>query len=141
MKKIILALTVLSLALGSCNPTKTSSNSAALEGTWELNYVTGPRIAFGGLYPDKKPAITFDLNKNSVSGSNSCNSYFGKLNVDGNTINFKQPMAVTKMFCPGEGEKVYMSTLQKIDSYSISKDGKTLNFIMDGIEMMRFEKK
>jgi heat shock protein HslJ len=142
MKKIILVLTMVCLAFTSCNSLKTAtSKTASLEGTWELNYVTGPRIAFEGLYPNKKPTITFDLKGNSVSGSNSCNRYSGKLNVDGNTISFKDPMAVTKMFCPGEGENIYMATLQKIDAYSVSEDGKTLNFIMGDIAMMRFEKK
>ena len=117
------------------------NQTASLEGTWELNYVTGPRIGFEGLYPNKKPTITFDLKENSISGSNSCNRYSGKLNVIGNKISFKEPMAVTKMFCPGEGERIYMATLQKIDSYSISEDGKTLNFIMGDIAMMRFGKK
>lgn len=142
MKKIILALTLLCLAFISCNSTKNStSKMASLEGTWELNYITGPRIAFNGLYPNNKPTITFDLKENSVFGKNSCNNYSGKLNTDGNKINFKEPMAVTKMFCPGEGENIYMSTLLKIDSYSVSEDGKTLNFMMDDIAMMRFEKK
>ncbi len=40
-----------------------------------------------------------------------------------------------------QGETVYMSTLDKIDSYAISEDGKTLNFISADIAMMRFEKK
>jgi heat shock protein HslJ len=142
MKKIILVLTIFCFAFISCNSFKATTNKkASLEGTWELNYVTGPRIAFDGLYPNKKPTITFDLKENSISGSNSCNRYSGKLNVVGNKISFKEPMAVTKMFCPGEGESIYMSTLQKIDSYSISDDGKTLNFIMGDIAMMRFEKK
>ena len=142
MKKIILVLSVFCLGFVSCNSVKKTMNkTVSLEGTWELNYVTGPRIAFAGLYPNKKPTITFDLKENSVSGSNSCNSYSGKLNVVENKINFKEPMAVTKMFCPGEGENIYMSTLQKIDSYSISEDGKTLNLIMGDIAMMRFEKK
>ncbi|TRX00264.1 META domain-containing protein [Flavobacterium gawalongense] len=142
MKKIILSLTILCLVFISCNSFKTTmGKTASLEGTWELNYVSGPRIAFEGLYPNKRPTITFDLKGNSISGSNSCNRYSGKLNADGNKISFKEPMAVTKMFCPGEGESIYMSTLQKIDSYSISEDGKTLNFIMGDIAMMRFEKK
>jgi heat shock protein HslJ len=142
MKKVIVSLTILCLAFISCNSVKTATNkTASLEGTWELNYITGPRIAFGGLYPNQKPTITFDLKEGSVSGGNSCNRYSGKLNADGNKISFKEPMAVTKMFCPGEGEDIYMSTLQKIDSYAISEDGKTLNFIMDDIAMMRFEKK
>ncbi|MFV5697901.1 META domain-containing protein [Flavobacterium sp. ZT3R17] len=142
MKKIILVLTALCWAFISCNSAKkTMSNTTSLEGTWELNYVTGPRIAFGGLYPNNKPTITFNLKENSVSGSSSCNRYSGKLNLVGNKISFKDPMAMTRMFCPGEGENVYMSTLQKIDSYSVSEDGKTLNFIMGDIAMMRFEKK
>ncbi|MFE3867994.1 META domain-containing protein [Flavobacterium sp. LS2P90] len=142
MKKIILSLTILCLVFISCNSVvKSKTKTTLLEGTWELNYIRGPRMAFKELYPNKKPSVTFDLKKNNVTGSNSCNRYSGKLNVDGNKISFKEPMAVTKMFCPGEGENVYMSTLQKIDYYSISEDGKTLNFIMGGIYVMSFEKK
>jgi heat shock protein HslJ len=142
MKKIILSLTLFCSVLISCNSVKTAnSQKAALQGAWELNYISGPRIAFGGLYPDNKPTITFNLKEDRVSGKNSCNSYSGTLNADGSKINFKQPMMVTKMFCPGEGENVYMNTLQKIDSYSVSEDGKTLNFMMGDIVMMRFEKK
>jgi heat shock protein HslJ len=142
MKKIIFLLTILCLTFISCNTVKPiTSKTTSLEGTWELNYVTGSKIAFDRLYPNKKPILIFDLKKNSISGSNSCNRYSGKLNSNGSKISFKEPMAVTKMFCPGDGENIYMSTLQKIDSYSISEDGKTLNFIMDDMVMMRFEKK
>jgi heat shock protein HslJ len=143
MKKIIFALTLLGLIFLACNPTQLASKTTnSLEGTWELNYITGPRIAFNGLYPDKKPTITFDLKQNKVSGNTSCNQYFGKVLVDGNKINFKDAkMGMTMMACPGEGENVYMKTLEKIDSYSISEDGKTLNFLMGDIAVMRFEKK
>lgn len=113
----------------------------SLEGYWELNYISGPRIAFEGLYPNDKPTIIFDLKENRVFGKNSCNSYFGPLAVDGDKISFKVPMGATKMFCPGEGENVYMKTLDKIDSYSISEDGKIVTLMMDDIAMMRFEKK
>jgi heat shock protein HslJ len=142
MKIIILAFAVLSLTITGCNSTKQPiKTTPSLEGTWQLNYITGPRIAFDGLYPDKKPTITFDLKQNRVSGNNSCNQYFGALNVDGNKINFMDAkMGMTMMACPGTGETTYMKTLEQIDSYSISEDGKTLNFIMGDIAMMRFEK-
>ena len=114
----------------------------ALDGTWQLNYITGPRIAFDGLYPDKKPTIIFNINENKVSGNTSCNQYFGNLVKDGNKINFKDAkMGMTMMVCSGEGENVYMKTLEKVDSYSISDDGKTLSFIMGDIAVMCFEKK
>ena len=130
------------LIFSSCNSTKSTTKAAtSIDGTWQLNYITGPRIAFDGLYPDKKPTITFDLKENKVSGNNSCNQYFGTLKVEGNTINFKDAkMGMTMMACPGEGDTVFMKTLEKIDSYSISEDGKILNFMMGDIAMMRFEK-
>ncbi|WP_035671229.1 META domain-containing protein [Flavobacterium sp. 83] len=143
MRKLILSLTILCMVFISCNTIKTSNaKTASLDGTWELNYIAGPRISFGGLYPNKKPNIIFDLKENRVLGNASCNRYSGKLNVDGNNISFKDPIAMTKMMCMDiQGESVYMSSLQKIDSYSISDDGKTLNFIMGDTTMMRFDKK
>lgn len=143
MKKRIVTIAMTCLIFISCNSTKSPTKAAtSIDGTWQLNYITGPRIAFDGLYPDKKPTITFDSKENKVSGNNSCNQYFGTLKVEGNTINFKDTkMGMTMMACPGEGDTVFMNTLEKIDSYSISEDGKTLNFMMGDIAMMRFEKK
>jgi len=143
MKNLILVLAVSCLALMSCTSSQSSmKTTASLDGTWQLNYITGPRIAFDGLYPDKKPTISFDLKENKVSGNNSCNQYFGTLKIDGNKINFKDAkMGMTMMACPGNGENVYMKTLEKIETYTLSKDGKTLNFMMGEVEMMRFEKK
>lgn len=141
MMKNFFTLVFLSALLISCKCQKTTSTSK-IEGTWELNYITGPRIAFDGLYPNKKPTITFNTKENQVSGNNSCNSFTGKLITTGNKIDFTQGIAVTKMMCmDGQGEQVFMSTLQKITSYDITDDGKTLNFISGDIAMMRFTKK
>ncbi|TPG32955.1 META domain-containing protein [Flavobacterium pectinovorum] len=145
MIKNVLTLVFLGVVLISCNASKTQKEDSVskLEGTWELNYITGPRIAFEGLYPHGKPTINFDLKENRVSGSNSCNNYTGSLNVTGNKIDFTQPMAVTKRMCMDgqQGEQVYMSTLPKITSYDVTDNGKTLNFISGDIAMMRFTKK
>lgn len=143
MKKTFLFI-FLSSILFSCNvfKCKKGDSFSKLEGTWELNYITGPKIAFDGLYPNKKPTIIFNTKDNQVSGNNSCNSYTGKLVVNGSKIDFTQPMAVTKMMCQdGQGEQVYLNTLQKITSYDITDDGKTLHLISGDIAMMRFTKK
>lgn len=143
MKKIVSILILTGLTFIACKSNQSAmKNSKSLEGNWELNYISGPRIAFDGLYPNKKPTISFDLKENKVSGNNGCNQYFGTLQVDGNKINFKDSkMGMSMMACQGNGDQVFMNTLEKIDSYSISEDGKILNFIMGDIAMMRFEKK
>lgn len=141
MMKNIFILVFFSTILISCKCKKTDSVSK-LEGNWELNYISGPKIAFDGLYPNKKTTINFDLKENHISGNSSCNSFNGKLVLDGTKIDFTQPMAMTKMMCQdGQGEQVFMSTLEKITSYDVTDDGKTLNLISGDIAMMRFTKK
>lgn len=131
-------------SLAACTSTQKTpanmTNNEVLNGTWELNYITGPRIAFDGLYPEKKPTITFDVANNKISGNTSCNNFNGKLNTDGNKINFNDPMAMTRMMCQGQGETTFLETLKKINTWSVS-DGNTLNLIMGDIAMMRFTKK
>jgi heat shock protein HslJ len=142
MKKIALLIVFIGMTLVSCTTTKTASKTTSLEGTWVLNYITGPRIAFDGLYPERKPTIMFDFAANKIAGNNSCNQYFGALIVDGNKINFKDAkMGMTMMACQGNGDSVYMDTLNKIESYTITDDGKTLNFLIGNVVMMRFTHK
>jgi heat shock protein HslJ len=141
MKNIILS--VLFLSFMACNNSKkatTDPDPSQLDGTWVLNYISGPRIAFDGLYPNKKPQLVFTSADKRVSGNTGCNSFSGPMVVDGNKINFDQPFALTKMFCPGEGETVFLETLKKVNTYSIS-GGNTLNLIMGDIAIMRFTKK
>jgi len=71
MIKNVLTVVFLGVILMSCNASKTQKEDSVskLEGTWELNYISGPRIAFDGLYPNKKPTINFDTKENRVSGN------------------------------------------------------------------------
>jgi len=116
------------------------SDSAKLNGTWELNYISGSRIAFDGLFPNKKPTIKLEVTNKTVSGNSGCNSFNGPIKLDGNKISFADPMAMTRMMCQGDGETVFIQTLQKINAWAVNDDN-TLNFIMGDIAMMRFTKK
>lgn len=139
MSRLTLLMIVLYMSFNSCTTKKSVSQAELLEGTWQLTYITGPRIAFDGLYPNKKPTIVFDVKNNKIAGNNSCNQYFGTLIIDDNTINFKDAkMGMTMMACEGNGDDLYMETIQKIETYTISEDGKTLNLLIGNIEMLRF---
>jgi heat shock protein HslJ len=141
MKKIAFITLLICLSIVSCSPAKPASKAALLEGTWELKYLTGPKIAFDGLYPNKKPTLSFDLKENKLSGNNGCNQYFGALLVDGAKINFKDAkIGMTMMACDGNGDSVYMDMLPKIETYTITDDGRTLNLLLGNIVMMRFSR-
>ena len=136
--KNILSLFIFALILCSCTSTKKMADDALFNGAWELEYLSGPRIAFDGLYPDKKPKITFNKATSSVSGNNSCNGYSADYRLDGNEISFGEPGPTTMMYC-GEGENFFLNTIKKIDRYKIDTDGK-LNLMIGEVPMMRFRK-
>lgn len=117
---------------------KPENTSTELNGTWELDYISGARIAFEGLFPNEKPKITFSLPETKATGNGSCNNFNVAFSIDGNNIKFSEP-ASTRMACPGNGEASFFETLKKVTKYSVS--GNTLNMIMDDIAIMRFQKK
>lgn len=124
--------------LGSaCKSIKDPSNGAQLSGTWTLSYITGPRIAFEGLYPNNRPSMEFDLTTNTLSGSTSCNRFNSTIALEGNKITIGSP-ATTKMFCEGQGEPTFVNMLPQINSYHVKED--VLTFYRNEVEMMRFTK-
>ncbi|WP_169540018.1 META domain-containing protein [Niabella aurantiaca] len=118
--------------------TGTAPESNALNGTWELNYISGAKIAFEGLYPQKRPTITFDLPQTNAAGNSSCNRYRVSFTIDGNAIQFKDP-ASTKMACEGAGEATFFRTLKTVTNFDVAGD--TLHLIMGDIAVMRFVRK
>lgn len=121
----------------SCSVSKSVSSGEDLFGTtWELEYISGPRIAFNGLYPNKKPQITFDKKEAMVYGNNGCNGYSATYTLNGKSLTFGEAGPTTMMYYDGGGEQVF---LKQITSYSIDKDGK-LNLIQGDIPVMIFEK-
>lgn len=117
---------------------KTTDPAIQLNGSWELHYISGQRIAFDGLYPRKKPVLIFKLPAAEVSGNSSCNGFSAPVKMEGSKISFGDGIQ-TMMACEGNGEQVFFSTLKKISSYSVNQD--TLTLFTGDIAMMRFTKK
>jgi heat shock protein HslJ len=149
MKRIISFLAVVSVIIFACKngATNTSAasppviaDSAKLNGNWQLTNITGATSSFDSLYPGKIPAINFDVVAQKIAGNSGCNSFSGKLVTEGNKISFADPMIMTKMFCPGDGEPIFLQNLQKVETYLIVNDT-TLNFMTGETAIMRFVKK
>lgn len=107
-----------------------------LTGKWKLYYINGRKIAFDGLYPDKKPTITFEQGSSHVSAFTGCNALSSEFNTKKGLL-FK-PGAMTLMACPGEGEQVFMEYFKKVNRYEISGD--TLTLFVNKIADMKFVK-
>lgn len=115
-----------------------SMETEKLSGTWELNYISGPRISFEGLYPDKKPFVSFNFSAKELGGNTSCNGFSAKYSMTGNTIHFADALK-TMIFCEGGGEETFLNMLKKVNKYSVSNN--TLTFLIDDVAVMRFAKK
>lgn len=141
MKKYTIAIvSVLTLLITSCMASKDTKGTANIyDTTWELEYISGPRIAFEGLYPNKKPQLTFDEKEKRVYGNNGCNGYSAPYTLSGKSLTFGEAGPTTMMFCEGGGEQQFLKQIKNVTSYSIDKDGK-LNLIQDKIPVMRFKK-
>lgn len=138
MKKITFAfVSLLALAFNSCTTLK---NTTTLSNeTWELEYITGPRIAFDGLFPENKPQITFNASKNEVNGTTGCNGFATKYTLEGQTIKFDENFPMTMRYCEGGGEQVFLKMIKEVNHYYIDAEGKL--FLNKGdVPMMRFKK-
>ena len=140
MKKYTLfLLTAISLLMVSCSANMMGNKDKLYTNSWELEYLTGPRIAFQGLFPEEKPMLTFQLGNNKVVGTTGCNGYNTEYTLNGNAISFKTPAAMTMRYCEGGGEQFFMNAMKDVNKYRVTTDGK-LELMMNDVVMMRFKK-
>ena len=137
-KNYILISTFLVLVIGSCTTTKNTNSNDLYDSLWELEYISGTRIAFNGLYPERKPVISFNKATGKITGNNSCNGYTADFTIKGDNIDIGEPGPTTMMYC-GDGEQQFLNMMEKINSISIDKEGK-LNLMIGEIPMMRYRK-
>lgn len=137
MQKTVLMF-VLALAIGSCGSMKNTESGKLYGAIWELDYISGPRIAFEGLFPDKRPQITFDAKTNKVIGNAGCNGYSAEYTLKDKAISFGEPGPATMMFC-GEGEGTFLKMMRKVDTYSIDTENR-LNLMVGEVPLLRFKK-
>jgi heat shock protein HslJ len=107
-----------------------------LDGSWQLTYISGIKIALEGLYPERKPVLNLDEANKRFSGNTSCNSFSGVLTIEENKLHFPETMMMTKMFCQGEGEASFVNALKIVDSYAI--EGNTLKLLVNNVPVMKF---
>lgn len=143
MKKSIVKTLLFGLFLFSSCCTKKviddkKTQTSYFDTTWELEYISGTRIAFEGLYPEVKPTLILNEKEMTYGGNSSCNAYTGSFTYENNLLQFGQTTQ-TMRFCEGGGEQAFFGMLKKVSKPVIDSDGKLL-LLMDDVPMMRFKK-
>lgn len=131
-----LYILILSVLVVSCNNSK--SSEALYDTVWELEYLSGPKIAFEALFDAKTPQLEFNKETLQVVGNSGCNGFNAPFTTEGNTLSFGEPGPATLMYC-GEGETFFKNTIKKINAFKIDEDGKLL-LMQDDVMLMRFKK-
>lgn len=132
------------MVLEGCKTTQPSTNMKAnlLDGEWEANYIMGTPKGMQELFPNGNPTVTFQTVENSISGFAGCNNFNGSFSTDGNKITIPENLAVTRKMCPDmSGENTFLESLNKVNSYSVTEQGNTLNLIMGDMAIMRLTRK
>lgn len=120
---------------------KTAVSSATLQGTWMLDYVLA-HADLPVLYPGKKPELIIPAaGGGAFQGTSGCNRIGGNLIVEGRKMTFADPVALTRMMCPGGGEKAFLDALKRVNAYALSTKGDELTCIQGDIVVLRFLKK
>ncbi len=128
------------LSLISCKSSKINNGTYAnkfLDTTWTLTYISGSRIAFEGLFPRRKPFITFESEKNHVSGFAGCNNFMGPVFANKDSLRFGN-LASTMMACVegAQGERNFLSLLPTTETYKVDAD--TLWISAKNVPIMKF---
>lgn len=124
---------------GSTIDVAEEAGNMAVNGTWELSYISGPRIAFDALYPQQKPTLVISMPNTKATGNSGCNSFSVDVKIKDKTILFG-PIAATKMYCEGSGESTYFDNLGKVDTWQMD-DNNNLALMIGDVVMMRFIRK
>jgi len=117
------------------NPSSYSNKN--LNGIWQLNYICDHSAPFYELYPVTNcPSMIFTEGKNVVSGFSGCHEFISTVMVNNNSMVFAEN-AMQDTTCHGNGENIFLSTLNRVNTYAF-KDDKTLVLIADDKPVMAF---
>jgi len=124
VKKLLLTLFILSLAISACSDQATEEPAASLIGSWQLTSY-GPVGSPVPAVEDTEAGLTFN-GDGTVAGNSGCNGFGGNYTVEGDQVTFSEIVS-TLMACEDPRmtqEEAVFKVLTDTATYKI--DGNTL---------------
>lgn len=130
----IAAFGLLVLVLGGCSSSASLKPFSLLtEKNWTLTTLMGSGIDLNK-FSSGVPKLDF-LEGGRLSGFAGCNNFSGEFSLEGTGIKL-DPGAMTRKACPGGGEDEFISALNRVKNFTVTKEKLTL---LDGAtELMSF---
>lgn len=139
MKVSILVVLVFS-SLFSMGWSFQKSQTNPLQGDWQLLSIQLSEQVHITDFNGKVPAIRFDTAINQSSGTTGCNRFSGTYVAANGQMRFDmEKMALTRMACVGDNERLFLDALKKITHYTI--EGQALVMSSGNTVIMRWQKK
>ena len=117
---VFISFISITISFTGCSGGKQTSTNTTLEGLeWELEALNGRIVADTN---GNKVTLILNNGTGKMSGSSTCNKYFGGYKVDGSTLSFSG-LGSTKMMCDEMSiETEYFSALSRVDKYEITNE-------------------
>ena len=133
MRKYLLTLLVICLALSACSA-RNDESSASLSGSWKLSDY-GPAAAPTPAVPDTEAGIAFN-NDGTVTGNSGCNGFGGNYTVEGDQVTFDQ-ITSTLMACD-DPRMAQEDTVHQVltDTATYKIEGNTLTITNNDIALV-----
>jgi len=118
--KYLLATVIIIFLMLSCSSKETGKiDVLRLHDIWALESIKKEKIELNENIKNL-PMIEIYVEDERVYGNTSCNSFNGKVYIEGNKISFSDIIA-TEMACPGNLEERFLTAIESIDNYKIEK--------------------
>jgi heat shock protein HslJ len=127
VKKYLLTLLMISLAISACSAQNTEEPAASLIGSWKLTSY-GPASSPVPAVEDTEAGITFNED-GTVAGNSGCNGFGGNYTVEGDQVTFSEIVS-TLIACEEplmSQEEAVLRVLTETASYAI--EGNTLTLM------------
>ena len=135
LRHIVTAIVIVPLILiSACAQTTSDDDTPQTEGLFGVKWILesyGPSNNVKDVIKDSRATAVFDEADGQVTGSASCNSYFGGYDVNGSEITVSQ-LGNTEMYCmEPEGimdqEQEYLTILHAAESFIVENNTLRIN--------------
>jgi heat shock protein HslJ len=134
VKKYLLTLLILSLAISACSAQRSEEPAASLIGAWKLTSY-GPASSPTPAAEDTEAGLTFNED-GTVAGNSGCNGFGGNYTVEGAQVTFSEIVS-TLIACEEplmSQEEAVLKVLTDATTYQI--EGNTLTLTNDDIALV-----